>query len=75
MGADVNTTRRLIKDQELRPGQQPARQQYLLLIAAREKFNGLFRAGRADTELANKAFRYRQLFFAGNGPQPAALRL
>src|SRR6185312_16303168 len=34
LGADVDAARRLVKDQDFRPGEQPLRQHHLLLVAA-----------------------------------------
>ncbi len=75
MRAYINAARRLVEDQELRFGQQPAREENLLLVTAGEKFNGLFRAQGADAELAYKALGNGVLFFTRNGTQPPALRL
>ena len=36
LGADVDAARRLVEDQQLRVGAQPAREQHLLLVAAGE---------------------------------------
>ncbi len=75
MRPHVDAARRLIEDQELGFGQQPAGEQHLLLVAAGEKLNRLLGAGGANTQLANKAFGDLVLLPAGNGPQPAALGL
>ncbi len=76
MGADVDAAGRLIEDQELRFGQQPAGEQYLLLVAAGEKLDRLLRARGTDPQLANKALGdLVSLFTPGDRPQPAALRL
>ena len=75
MGTHVNTAGGFIEDQELRFRQQPAGEQYLLLITAGEKFDRLFGAGGTNTQLTNKTFGNLILFAPPNRPQPAALRL
>ncbi|STW11922.1 Uncharacterised protein [Klebsiella pneumoniae subsp. rhinoscleromatis] len=75
MGADVDAAGRLIEDQELRFGQQPAGEQHLLLVAAGEKLDRLLGARGTDPQLANKALGDLILLPAGDRPQPAALRL
>ncbi len=75
MRPHVDAPCRLVEDQELRFGQEPARQQHLLLVAAREKFDGLFGARGADPQLANKALGNGVLLFTRDWPQPAALGL
>ncbi len=73
--AHVDAARRLVEDQELRFGEQPAREQHLLLVTAREELNGLFRARGTDTELADEALGNRVLLFTRDRTQPAALGL
>ena len=46
LGADVDAARRLVEDQELRIGAEPAREQHLLLVAAGELANLLLGARR-----------------------------
>lgn len=67
MGADVDAAGRLIEDQELRFGQQPAGEQHLLLVAAGEKLDRLLGARGTDPQLANKALGDLILLPAGIG--------
>ena len=55
MGADVDAAGRLVEDEEARLGGEPAGEQRLLLIAAGEKADGLFRIRRADVEELDEA--------------------
>ena len=75
MRAHVDTARGLVEDQELRFGQQPAREENLLLITAREELDGLFRARGTYTELADEALGNRVLLALRDRTQPAALGL
>ena len=50
LGADVDAARRLVEDQQPRLGEQPAREQHLLLVAAAERADGLVRVGGPDVE-------------------------
>ena len=47
-GADVDTTGRLVQDEDVRIGEQPFRQHHLLLVAARQVPGGLIDVGTAD---------------------------
>lgn len=67
MGADVDAAGRLIEDQELRFGQQPAGEQHLLLVAAGEKLDRLLGTRGTDPQLANKALGDLILLPAGIG--------
>ena len=50
LGADVDAARRLVEDQELRIGAEPAGEQHLLLVAAAKLADLLLGPGRLDGE-------------------------
>ena len=75
MGADVDAAGRLVENEEARLGGKPAREQRLLLIAAGEKADGLFRIRRADVEELDEAVGDLVLPAPREQAQPAALRL
>ena len=50
LGAHVDAAGRLVEDQQPRLGRQPARQQHLLLVAARERPDGRLDAGGLDAQ-------------------------
>ena len=51
LDADVDAARRLVEDQDARVGQQPAREDGLLLVAARELADRLAQRGEPDAQL------------------------
>ena len=55
LGADVDAARRLVEDQQLRVGAEPARQQHLLLVAAGELADLLLGARRLDGEALHES--------------------
>ena len=75
MGAHIDAARRLIEDEEARFGGQPAGEQGLLLIAAGEKPDGLFRIRRADVEQLDEAVGDLFLLASRRSAEPAALGL
>ena len=52
LDADVDAARRLVEDQDLRVGEQPAGEDRLLLVAARELADRLAQRGEPDAQLA-----------------------
>ncbi len=75
LGSDVNTTRRFVKNQHARFGQDPAAQHNLLLISPRQFGDRLPVIAAADSEDANLLFG-NSLFttragkeFSGQSPQ------
>src|SRR5438105_1059826 len=50
LGGDVDPARRLVENEDLRPGEQTAADQDLLLIAAREISDRLVQIGRLDPQ-------------------------
>ena len=75
MGADVDAARRLVQDEHARVGDQRPRQHRLLLVAARELADRLFRVRRGDAERLDHLLAQAILFGARKRPQPAALAL
>src|SRR3954467_9459830 len=59
--ADVDATRRLVEDQELRIHAEPAGKQHLLLVAARKLTDFLVRASSLDAEPGDEAVDDRAL--------------
>ena len=59
LGADVDALRRLVEDEEFRPGEQPAADDDLLLVAARESADLL---GAAAGEIASSRTSRRSSF-------------
>src|SRR5439155_8646842 len=47
---DVYTSGRFVEDEQPGLGDQPPRQQYFLLVADRERIDGVVRVGRANVE-------------------------
>ena len=52
LGADVDAAGGLVQDQDVGHRQQPAGDQHLLLVAARQQLDELVHAGRLDVEPA-----------------------
>src|SRR5579859_70878 len=75
MGADVDPPRRLVQHQEPRLGRKPARQQHLLLIAAREQTDRPLRIGWTDIEQLDEARGDCVLLAARQRPGDAELGL
>ena len=71
MGADVDAAGRLIEDQELRFGQQPAGEQHLLLVAAGEKLDRLL---GARVRIPSWRIKRSAISFCSRGGSAAASR-
>ena len=56
LGADIDAPGRLVQDQHARVGHQPARQQRLLLIAARQGVDALLKRRGFDPQLLAHVF-------------------
>ncbi len=75
MGPHVDAPGRLVQDQELGFGEQPAGEQHLLLVAPGEKLDGLLRSRGLDGQLLDEAGADLVLLLARQGMQPAPLGL
>ena len=75
LGADVDAARRLVEDEQPGRGGEPAREQHLLLVAAREVAHE--RVGVAGTDVERLDVRWRQLVLAllRDRAEPAAVGL
>jgi hypothetical protein len=70
-GADVHAARRLVGDQRPRVAQQHAREQHLLLVAARQRAGGRAVAGAAHVPAVQELGGSPLLGPAGDEPAPA----
>ena len=72
MGAHIDAPGRLVENEEAGIGRQPAGEDHLLLIAAREELDRLFPIGGADVERLDIPIGQRFLFAARQRLGPAA---
>ena len=54
LDADIDAARRLVEDEHARIGEQPAREDRLLLVAARQLADRLAQRGEADAQLSHR---------------------
>ena len=76
VGADINAACRFIENEELRVGGEPAGQEHLLLVAARQEADRLFGVRRPDIEAPDKILGHFCLLPARHraGPANAGLK-
>jgi len=72
---DVDAARRLVEDEEPGRRREPAREEHLLLVAAREVLDEPVGVGRAHVELGDVLLDDGILLFSRDGPGPASLCL
>ncbi len=75
MRADIDAAGWLVEDQQSRPGRQPACQQHLLLIAARQQTDRPLRIGGTDVQQRDEVPRDFILLSPGERLHPATPRL
>src|SRR5579863_94 len=75
MRADVDAARRLVENENFRTGDEPARQDHFLLIAAGKLPDWTFGVRRRDGQRLDHLVGELRLLLGGQPAQPAALRL